>query len=120
MNVQIQRMQGTIDAMFQNREKWRESHMRLEVENHTLRAAAIKLIKRLEELSGTVDRSKNIRVDDIIDEYIALKKALGNNQKSNKYVSHHCPNVVDNFGAQVVKVGECCPFCGASAIESTE
>lgn len=31
--------------------------------------------------------------------------------------SHHCPNVVDNYGPQVVEWGKSCPFCGINEPE---
>jgi len=29
--------------------------------------------------------------------------------------SHHCPNINDNYGPQVVEYGDSCPFCGINA-----
>lgn len=40
------------------------------------------------------------------------EKLVGINAPEKKTWSHHCPNVSDNLGPQVVRQGESCPFCG--------
>lgn len=72
----IQRWPSEVQKLWAQIRRHTETIEKLMEENERFRNASKKLIRRLEQLGGTMDRPKLIRVEDFIDEYGDLKRAL--------------------------------------------
>jgi chromosome segregation ATPase len=64
LNNKAKRLRDANDDMYENREKWRESHMRLEQENHSLQQQLKQAIEALEIVHGYLENESYITATD--------------------------------------------------------